>query len=124
MGIWLWLGGCGGLSPTPTTQIPTVLPRSPAAAAARLEQLGWRPSCEGGVLADEISYRCTATGAGGSLVLDAVTTGAPLPEPDEGAAALVEDLWIEVRLQAGGSGGIDADESAALLRRYAPGHAW
>ena len=65
-----------------------------------------------------MSYACTAEGSPGHLELDAVTTGAPLPPPDRGVAALVEDLWIEVRITPGASAAVDPAASQRCLEAF------
>ena len=113
---WLaLLWGCGATVPTPQ---PEGTPRSPEAACARLEAIGVRcGGCEGGSLGDEVSLACKGTLDARPVTLDAVTTGMPLPETPGSVGAMVEDLWVEVRVL--GPTGPDEDVARGLLRRYA-----
>ncbi len=114
----IWVLGCAAAPP------PAELPRSPEAAHARLVARGWDARCEGGVLGDEVSYACVATGPGGVLEVDAVTTGAPLPDPAEGAGALVDGLWIEARARPAPGAPVDAEASRRALRAWTMLAAW
>lgn len=98
-----------------TETVTSGTPRSTAAAAARLATLGVEgATCEGGALGDEVSLACRGTLDGLPVRIDAVTTGAPLPESPDAAGAMVEDLWVEVRVE-----GADASVARRLLHRYA-----
>jgi hypothetical protein len=113
--LGLLLVACGT---APSAPPPTGTPRTTQAAVARLEALGVdRPVCEGGALGDEVSLACRGTWDGHATTLDAVTTGAPLPETAGAVGAMVEDLWVEVRVDRRG----EPDRALAhrLLRRYA-----
>ena len=110
--IWALLWACGAAT---VATMPAGTPRSTAAAEARLVQLGLDGvSCEGGSLGDEVSLACRGTLEGRTVTVDAVTTGAPLPETPGTAGAMVEDLWVEVRVE-----GAEASVARGLLQRYA-----
>lgn len=109
MVTWALLWACS------TATVPSGTPRSTATAEGRLMSLGVAyASCEGGSLGDEVSLACRGTLDGRPVTVDAVTTGAPLPETPGAAGAMVEDLWVEVRVE-----GADASVASALLQRYA-----
>lgn len=109
---WLLVWACTGAPSTPSET-----PRTPAAACARLEALDVRcTGCEGGSLGDEVSLACQGTWRGKALTLDAVTTGAPLPPSPGAAGAMVEDLWVEVKVGQGSPA--DLPVAQDLLRRY------
>lgn len=120
MSAWSLLLCCGGAPAVPSPP-PPAAPRSPEEARAALARLGWRASCEGGVLGDgpsaEISYECTADGPAGHLSVSGVTTALPLPAPSEGAARHVGDLWVEASVSPGPGAPADPSASEALLRQ-------
>lgn len=109
----LWLLAC---APSPSAPVaPEAAPRTPAAACARLDAIDAPCThCDGGNQGDEVSYVCVGTLDGRAYTLDAVTTGAPLPPPDDGVGRMVDDLWVEARV------GSDRHAAEALLERWAP----
>lgn len=110
----LWLLACGVATPDPA--LLSSIPRTPQRTCERLDALGVDcHRCEGGSLGDELSIACMGAMNGHPFVLDAVTTGAPLPPPDDGVGALVEDLWVEVRVEG------PADAAARLMEAWQSG---
>lgn len=113
--LWLLLVACGS---APSSAASAGTPRTTDAAAARLHALGVvGPVCEGGSLGDEVSLVCRGTIDSRPVTLDAVTTGAPLPETPGSAGRMVEDLWVEVRVEGGRAS--DSLLARELLQHYA-----